>query len=458
MFIVFSEGLNKLHRAVVQSPIMNGTPQRLLATLFCLVTLLFARTAACETDTRWDFCNISKPEFFPVIPWDPYHGWAKPTLERDRSNGLESIADCGFNMSGFVLPRDLRLCRKLGLGAIMLPTDPLFTNLQYLCDWKTLSDAEIDRRIRDDVAAAGSDRAVMGFFIMDEPGAGDFPGLAKVVAAVKKYAPGKFAYINLFPNYATIGAKDTSQLGTSSYSEYLERFVNEVHPQFLSYDNYMVEISNDLQDRNLVAKYFSNLLEVRRVGQEHHLPFLNIVSANQLTPQTTVPSPANLAFQAYTTLAAGYRGVTWYTYYSQGYLYAPIDLAGKKTLSWNYLQEVNRQVLELAPIMSHLESTGVFFSAPAPTDSLPMLPGRLVESAACPTPIMIGEFQTIDGQPYTMLVNLSLATSAKFHLKTARPGTAIKVVSPVDRSLSVFDPSAGYWLAAGQGILLKLEK
>ena len=165
----------------------------------------------------------------------------------------------------------------------------------------------------DDVAASGMNRAIMGYFIMDEPGAGDFPALAKAVAAVMKYAPGKLAYINLFPDYATLGAIDNSQLGTATYTEYLERFVNEVHPQLISYDNYMVQYSSDLKNRSTAASYYHNLLEVRRVAQEHHLPYLNIVSANQIQPQTTIPSPANLAFQAYTTLAAGYRGVTWYT-------------------------------------------------------------------------------------------------------------------------------------------------
>jgi hypothetical protein len=401
-----------------------------------------------------NFCDISKPDFFPVIPWDPYHGWSVPNIERGPNDGLASIADCNFNMAGFVLPRDLRLCRKLSLGAIMLPKDPAFTNLQYIYDWKKLSDAQIDRRIKDDVVGAGSSSAVMGYFVTDEPGAGDFPALAKAVAAVKKYAPGKFAYINLFPEYATLGAVDNSQLGTSTYTEYLERFVNEVHPQFISYDNYMVEFSGDLKDRPKTAIYFHNLLEVRRIALEHHLPYLNIVSANEIRPDATIPSPANLALQAYTTLAAGYRGVTWYTYYSQGYKYAPIDLAGKKTSTWGFLQEINRQIMTLAPVMSRLESTGVFFTAPAPAENCSPPPGRIVESANCAMPLMIGEFRGQAGESYVMVVNLSLENSAKFQLKTKASGASLKIISPVDRSLSAFD-AAGYWLAAGQGVLLK---
>ncbi len=437
---------------------MNRSTGNLLAAICCLLVSLFARTAACETPGSFDFCDLSKPDFFPILPWDPYHGWAKPNIERGRGDGLQSIAECNFNLAGFVLPRDLRQCRKLGIGAIMLPSDPAFTNLQYLCDWKKLSDAEINRRVRDDIAAAGSNRAVMGYFIMDEPGAGDFPALAKAVAAVKKYAPGKFAYINLFPDYATLGAVDNSQLGTSTYTEYLERFVTEVHPQFISYDNYMVQFSGDLKNRATAASYYHNLLEVRRVAMEHHLPYLNIVSANQIRPETTIPSPANLSFQAYTTLAAGYRGVTWYTYYSQGYQYASIDALGKKTPTWSCLKEINRQIMALAPVMSRLESTGVFFSAPTPADNLPLLPGRLVESASCASPLMIGEFQGQNGQSYVMVVNLSLESSVKFNLKTARPGTSLKFVSPIDRSLSSFDANAGFWLAAGQGVLLKQER
>ncbi|EEF61525.1 hypothetical protein [Pedosphaera parvula] len=427
----------------------------------CLIAFVLMPVAKGESASKVEYGNITKPDFFPILPWDPYHGWGRSLTEnppKTPTSGLESMAECHFNMAGFVLPKDLKLCQKLGLGAIMLPSDTAFTNFQYLCDWKKLSDQEIERRVKHMIDASGSSRAVMGYFIMDEPGAMDFPALAKAVAAVKKYAPGKFAYINLFPDYATLGATDTSQLGTASYHEYLERFVKEVKPQMISYDNYMVQDSNDLENRGLAASYYRNLLEIRRVAQEHQLPYLNIVSGNQIRPQTPIPSPANLSFQAYTTLAAGYRGVTWYTYYSRGYHYAPIDDAGKKTLTWAYLQEVNRQVAALAPVMSRLNSTGVFFSPPGPVDGLPLLPGGLVESANCATPLMIGEFQHQDGQHYIMVVNLNLKASAKFTLKLKHAEDCIGMVSSMDGSLAAFDQQNGLWLTAGQGVLLKLGK
>jgi hypothetical protein len=279
------------------------------------------------------------------------------------------------------------------------------------------------------------------------------------VAAVKKYAPGKIAYINLFPDYATLGAPDNSQLGTSNYTEYLERFVAEVKPQLLSYDNYMVQYSDDLKNAGVAASYFRNLAEVRRVGQKHHLRCLQIVASNQLRPGHVIPSPANLRLQAYTTLAAGFRGVTWYTYYARGYKYSAIDSDGKRTLTWTSLQEVNRQVSTLAPILGRLASTGIFFTDPVPATGLPTLPGRVIASITSSAPMMLGEFRSAQGDDYFMLVNLNLERSASFSLATKNPGDSLEEVSAVDGALRPFTAGKdGFWLTAGQGVLIRVRK
>ncbi len=422
------------------------------ASTFFGFALIASLSSAALAKDRLDFGDITKPEFFPILPWNYY---AKKTPSFKGTNGLESVAQCNFNFAPFVFPEELQQCRNLGLNAIVAPADG--STLKDLRG-KNYSDEEVDRRVKKMIDEAGSNPAVKGYFIMDEPSAKDFPLLARAVAAVKKYAPGKFAYINLFPDYATIGAPDKSQLGTSNYTEYLERFVNEVKPQAISYDNYMVQMSQDLKDSAKAASYYKNLLEVRRVALKYNLPYLNIVSANQIRPFTTIPSPANLAFQTYTTLAAGYRGVGWFTYYEVGYHYAPISSEGKRSQTWEYLKEVNRQIVTLAPVMSRLRSTGVFFSDPAPVAGLPLLPGNNVESLTSSEPMMIGEFKNSAGEVYVMIVNLSLERSAKFTVQTKNTNEQIKTISAVDGSLSSYDQKAGLWLVAGSGALLKLGK
>src|SRR6478672_10716499 len=101
-----------------------------------LFALALTGSAIGETPAKLDFSDITKPEFFPILPWDPYHGWKKPGIERGQESGLESIAECNFNMAGFVQPKDLRLCKKLGLGAIVVPSDSAFTSFGYFRAWR----------------------------------------------------------------------------------------------------------------------------------------------------------------------------------------------------------------------------------------------------------------------------------------------------------------------------------
>lgn len=324
-------------------------------------------------------------------------------------------------------------------------------------EWSALSDQGIDRRVREMVQSAGKSTAVLGYFVMDEPGAALFPVLSKVVASLKRHAPGKLAYINLYPNYATIGAPDESQLGTSSYEEYLEQYVAKVEPQFLSYDNYQVLYSDDLRDPVRAARYFSNLLEVRRVALRHHLPWWQVVSSNQIRPTTPVPSPANLLLQAWTTIAAGGRGVGWFTYYGLVYGYAPIDITGHKTATWFYLQMVNRQLRAVGPIVNRLTSTGVYATTLEPHRALPLLPGELVEDAQAATPLMVGEFVDRGGAPYVVVVNLSLERSASVTLSLRR-GQIVTAASVEDGRFRPIDAERPIWLPAGQGTILQLAK
>ncbi len=402
------------------------------------------------------------PDFFPILTWDKLRGWKPPY--RDAKQGLVSIAECHFTIAGFVNVEDIPACEKLGLAAIVPPDEKTPAAGKQ---WLKLSDAEIDARVRVMVERSGTSKAVLGYFIMDEPGVTAFPTLAKVVAAVKKHAPGKLAYINLYPSYATVGAPDRSQLGTATYTEYLERFVNEVRPQLLSYDNYMVEYSDDLQDAKKAALYFADLLEIRRVSLKYRLPFWNVVSCNQIRPLTTIPSPSNMALHAYTTLAAGGRGISWYKYHQDAYHYAPIDNSGEKTLTWRYLQAVNHQVRTLGPIVNRLKPKGVYFTSPPPDASLPVLPGAAVKQvqskasrrglSTVSPPLMVGEFTDNEGADYVMIVNLSLQRSANVELETVKPRKAKLVFSAETGRSAPLDEKNGLWLLAGHGALVRLE-
>ena len=228
---------------------------------------------------------VAPDDFFPVYPWDWFPAEHKPfeTLE----TSLPGVAECGFNCAGFVKPEELSRCDALGLKAIVAI---------HGIDWSKITDEQIDAKIREVVEKSKGHDCVIGYYLRDEPGAKLFPALAKGVAAVKKYDPGKIAYINLFPRYATTDSvkNPDSQLQTKSFTEYLERYVQEVKPQFISYDNYMVEYSDDMHNQDKAAIYYGDLLQIREVALKYKLPFWNIVSCNRIQEMTPPPSPCSV--------------------------------------------------------------------------------------------------------------------------------------------------------------------
>ena len=401
-------------------------------------------------------------DFYPNYPWDMAPSQYLPHETYETS--LPGYRDCGFTIAGFTVPEHLWRFKEVeGLKTIvMLPGAP----------WATLTDEEIDERVRSGVEQTKDHECIVGYYILDEPGAKTFPALAKAVAAVKKYAPGKLAYINLFPRYATTNTVENpnSQLETDSFTEYLERYVQEVKPQFISYDNYMVEYSDDMNDLGQAAIYYADLLEIRGIALKYDLPFWNIVSSNRIQDLSIPPSQARFAFQAYTTLAAGARGIGWFTYYHRDYFakYSPVDKEGRRTIFWQYQQAINKHINTLGPIMNRLTSTGVYFTTPTPTPGLPELPGKLiskVDSTASPRgfiakkpAFMVGEFVDREGNDYVMLVNLSFEHSARFHLETVKDYASIEKFSPMDGSLSpLITDATGEWVLPGHGLLLKLN-
>ena len=395
----------------------------------------------------------------------------------DQDKGLKGMADAYFTISDAsdAKKQNIKLCEKLSLGVVISAEGKHLVG-GY---WMKMSDQEIDDYVKQMVKSAGKSKAIIGYHICDEPSSLAFPKLAVAVAAVRKYAPGKLATINLYPNYATLWTLDQvkSQLGTKTYKEYLEKVVEIVKPDMISYDNYMVQFSMDQEEKARSAQYYTNIMDVREASLKSGIPWWNVVSGNQVRQYTTIPSMSNLLLQAYTSLAAGAGGVRWFTYWQGGYNYSPINKEEHKTLTWHYLREVNRQMSIIGPIIKTLRSTGVYFTDATIDPSLPLLPGNHVQGAVCKQPLMIGEFVSTKGNKYVMVVNLSLEKSARFILNTKVPNERLFVVSageatpyfseiiaPKDlgptmkgsskEQIEMADQKA-YWLPAGQGVLIK---
>jgi hypothetical protein len=209
--------------------------------------------------------------------------------------------------------------------------------------------------------------ALLGYHLRDEPSAADFPMLAEWVRRIRAVdaSGGHDCYINLFPNYAT-----PQQLGTATYQEHVDRFVAEVDVPFVSFDHYPITT------QGVRPEWYENLEIVsaaaRRVGKP-------LWAFTLLTPHNNYyaqPTVGGLRLQAFSDLAYGAQAIQHFTYWQpatvpggDSFETAPIDLQGKRTPVYAMVQQLNREIQNLAPVFIGAEVLSVSHTAAAPAPS-----------------------------------------------------------------------------------------
>lgn len=370
--------------------------------------------------------------FFPIMAWN--------TAPADLA-ALKKMRECGLTVAGFAAPKTLKLCRQAGLKAIV--SDPRVHHY----DFANVDEQIARRNVTSLVREVGKNPAVYGYYLRDEPGANLFPGLAKVAALVRELDPGKWAYINLFPNYAS-----AEQLNAATYPEYLQKFCDVCQPTTLCYDHYAL-----LEDGSMRAGYWQNLEQMRAVSRRNSLPFWNIVlGVGHLVYRE--PTAADIRFQIYSSLACGARGIAYFEYFSApegNYRMAAIDQFGHPTATWSYLQNVNLQVAELAPTLLQLTSDDTYHLNTVP-EGCHGSSGNDLIARIDGGDFMAGDFTHRDGSRYVLIVNKNLTRSAPCSPHFRTPPKNVRLVSPYSGKLTEFS-GENAWLAPGQGALLKVN-
>jgi hypothetical protein len=378
-------------------------------------------------------CYAQADDFFPIMGWNH--------VPND-SAVIQKIKDSGLTIAGFVTSDALDACQAAGLKAIV------YEGGTSNYDWTAVDAADARKRATELIDKVRNHPAVFGYYLRDEPPAGFFPGLKIVSDIVKERHPGAWPYVNLFPNYANAG-----QLGAATYDEYVEKFVEVCQPPILSYDHYSIFEGGVFRSK----EYFQNLESMRRAALKHELPFWQIMlSLGALNFRE--PSAADFRFQAFTSLAYGARGLTWFTYFTPAvgnFRNGPIDQFGNPTPTWGYMQNVNLQIGKLAPTLLKLKSDRVYHFGEVPEGCQGPDDQSLVK--AINGPMLVGDFTHEDGTRYAMIVNKDFANSVYCAPQLREPVPSIVFVSSYTGAETAFAGEQG-WLAPGQGVLLKLKK
>ena len=237
---------------------------------------------------------------------------------------------------------------------------------------------------------------------------------------------------NLYPTYATkeqlgvfLKESPKGQTGFSdkfagistnketilAYNEHLKQFVEQFKPQLISYDHY------NFLNTSYETNYFLNLELIRRAALKAGVPFLNIVqaSAPDDAPNWRKPNKNELRWLAYTTLAYGGRGISWYLYWGPK-IFGGLYEDGKRMPEADFVAEINHEIKALGPELMKLNSTQVYQSEPLP-------PGAQ-SIAGCPVKTaggqyVVGMFKDDDGKSDAFMImnrDYKKASTAKLTL------------------------------------------
>ena len=350
--------------------------------------------------------------------------WVDPPADEYMETRYKEMADAHFNLvlGGFGanteanVSRQLDLCEKYGMKAIVsLPG--------YVKGAMEGVKAEADVKQHESFP---DHKACWGYSLRDEPSAEHFSNLSYMVDYLRDNRPGKLAYVNLFPNYAS-----PEQLGTESYKEHVFRFVNEVKPMVLCMDHYpymepnvsamnldhtsdwVLDKENPRIDLVSRAGYCENLAVLREAALEKGIPFWNFFNVMPFGDHSD-PSEAQIRWQIYTSIAYGAKGILYFCYQSPigaGKVFekggAILTVDGKKTRHYEEAKRVNFAIKNLGNTLMNLESTAVH-RIYRNDDPNVVLKGTGIKSLS-EGDYLVGEFLHSDGRRAILLNNYSFA-------------------------------------------------
>lgn len=366
--------------------------------------------------------------------------WCPPPATDE---ALARVAAEGFNLT-WTPPEGLDVAARHGLRAML--QSPLL-------DPAVLDDPAKRAELEALIARVRNHPALEAYYLTDEPGAGAFAGLGRLVSFLRERDPRHLAYINLYPTYANeqqlgvsasnadrarvgyptdFAGVDTSDGTVLRYREHLKQFIATVDPDLISYDHYHF-LKNDQGVPHDGKQYFLNLGLIRLAALEADKPFLNIIQANTIEKSWRLPNADELRWLVFTTLAYGGRGISYFTYWGPP-AYNGLYQDGQPAPLLQPVVKLNQELARFGPAMMQLESVGVYHTAPLPYGGEPLPnPGSI--QIANRGEFVVGVFRTSGRASAFMIVNRNYREPQKAVVRVLIPG----------RKLQELDRQTGEW-------------
>ncbi len=390
--------------------------------------------------------------------------WPPPPLQTTAAR-YQEIADAGFTfvISGnyvfdqYIGRYALGLADQAGLQ-MLIADDP---RVQAACHTfkiadggsapLTISTADARTLIQQAINDYTPYGSFAGFDLFDEPDPSYFDSLTQAVSIVRDIDPTLLPYINLYP---------------SNDPNYPAQFAATVNPSLVSYDRYPLGTAGD------DASYFVNFANVRAVALAHDIPAWIYIQTLAYNGHRS-PTAAEILWQINMSLAYGFSGVQYFTYWTpdpargEGFEPALITVDGKRTERYAESTQINTRWLapvgrELKPLVS--ETVVHANDTPLPAGATAFAPDdyiRAVDGGA----VVLGRLRSrtaADTRRWLVVANRShdSVTTVRLTLDAAHVGTTDLFV-PAQRAYRpqrdpdhiplTLDPGAAALLRLGAG-------
>lgn len=334
----------------------------------------------------------------------------------------------------------LPLLRKYGLTCSAL-SDRRIAQAIHSTD---ITQEEVDRVI-EEVVADYADYAdvIEGWLLRDEPGKDLFPGLGRVIAAIRKYAPDDTTMINLHPTYG-VGAT-----GCATYKEYLDEFVKQCNPHYISYDHY-----HFLKGGTTRPGFFTNLENVREKAQETGLDPMIIILLTQHMGYEDL-SHSQIMWEVNTSLTYGMKRISYFTFILEQYLLddgwtnSCMSYTGEIWPHYYDVQKINEWLLPLGRELFDKNSTAVFH----------LMEKKHQLEDDCVAYESYGDLGAVNGNEFVIgfFDDCSFMITNKLYVEGEAGVNTIELLDLKD-NLQYFDPMAAEWKdAVADGVAVRGE-
>jgi len=227
----------------------------------------------------------------------------------------------------------------------------------------------VSQRIQNLYTEFGAHPALAGLLLYDEPHRSLFGILRHAKQQVEQQQSGQdLPYVNVWPSHAS----PKYALGAESYTDYLEKYMNEnrypnsaVAPPALSFDHYPL-----LADERTTPDFFYNHAVIRNFARRFGVPswgFVQSVGFDGRKVGLGVRRPPDLAeifWQINVALAYGVKGIQYFTYWTPQdpdveFKNALITLDGDPTALYGYATQANEFLRKVGGVLLPLTSVSV---------------------------------------------------------------------------------------------------